>query len=310
MNNEEQKLTSIHTLENDLASAVRDNNYGKNIIKIVTDHNQQLKVRDLKGEMEKKGDKPSFNLKHLSIILGILFIIGLLIAFYFIYKVYISSDKQDTQKNDAVSTTTTENKPSIRNQNILNSEIIQSVDLSKSNRVDIIDNLNKIKDILNSNNINPGNNISINTNILLDDFFAKIRYSGEESLIRAVDVNNYVIGLYSIKDKKFENYILIKIDNFDLAFKSMLTWEKYMPIDLKDIFIANITGSESTTTTPDTGVFLDKTLKNYDIRKYTKNSDNLSIIYGFINNKYILITSGESSFIDIKDRLLKENITR
>jgi hypothetical protein len=29
--------SSIHTLESDLASAVMDNNYGKNIIKIVTD---------------------------------------------------------------------------------------------------------------------------------------------------------------------------------------------------------------------------------------------------------------------------------
>ena len=33
----ENNTSSIHTLESDLASAVRDENYGKNIIKIVTD---------------------------------------------------------------------------------------------------------------------------------------------------------------------------------------------------------------------------------------------------------------------------------
>ena len=59
-----------------------------------------------------------------------------------------------------------------------------------------------------------------------------------------------------------------------------------------------------------TEVFIDRILKNQDIREYINNENNTTIVYGFINNKYLIITSGESSFIDIRDRLLKQNIIR
>lgn len=307
MANENDKLTSIHTLENDLATAVRDDNYGKNIIKVVTNHDQQLKIKSIKDEDVKSSNKFSLNIKSISIILITVFFIGLIIASYFIYNTYTKTSNENTATTDIVATTTV-NKPIIKDQNILNTEIIQNIDFSKLNRDGIVDSLNEAKILLNNNNITPGNNVSINTNVTFDDFLSKIRYSGEESLNRSVDTTNYVLGLYSVKDKNFENYILIKVKDFDLSFKSMLSWEKYMPIDLRGIFIGN--NQISTSTESDTGVFLDKTLKNYDIRKYVKNSDNSTIIYGFINNKYILITSGEASFIDIKDRLLKESISR
>ena len=182
--------------------------------------------------------------------------------------------------------------------------------------------LNKIKDVLLGKKIEPKNNIGLNVNLDLNQFFEKIRYSGDSSLLRSFD-GQYSFGLYSIENNKFENYILIKLSNFDLAFQGILNWERYMSVDLKGIFTGNneiisnnaepsgiSTSSEKKYYKKDTKTFIDRTLKNYDIREFVDNNTNTDIIYGFINNKFLLITSGESSFIDIKNRLLKENIVR
>ncbi len=199
------------------------------------------------------------------------------------------------------------------------------IDFSNLNRFEIISEINKIRENLAAKKIEANNNIAVNTNLNVTQFFEKIRYSGGESFLRSLD-GDYAFGLYSVGNGKFETYLLLKVNNFDLAFKSILDWEKYLPIDFKDIFIGNnqiltlpVVASTAATTTAtttikyrksNTPVFIDKILKNYDIREYVSNENNLDIIYAFINNKYLLITSGETSFIDIKNRLLKENVAR
>lgn len=319
----ENKTTSIHTLESDLASAVRDENYGKNIIKIVTDQNKKFTIPTIVGNsvVSRRNIKDIFTKKNMLIFfLTIILLGGGGTIAYILYKAKNIQVEQNVIPAEATTTKNIVNKPLIKNSDILNPEIIQSADFSSLNRFEIVAEINKIKDLLVTKKIAPGNNISINTNLNVVQFFEKIRYSGSESFLRSLN-NEYSFGLYSTKDDKFETYLLIKVNNFDLAFKSILDWEKFIAIDLKDIFVGDnevITMEQTSTTTSlekkyskkNTVGFVDKILKNYDIREYIRNEDNTDIIYGFINNKYLLITSGESSFIDIKDRLLKENIPR
>lgn len=329
----ENKIPSIHTLESDLASAVRNEDYGKNIIKIVTDPSKNSLLQSIPEEGETGGGagKPNplsavLTKKNILVFIAVIFILASAGAiFYILYKA--KNVEQDKAKAEArmqqqtIATTTEGNSPVVKNSNVLNPEILQAADFSKLNKGEIIAEISKIKQTLADKKIQPNNNIGINTNLTVEELFQKLRYSGDNSLIRSFD-DIYAFGLYSTKEAVFENYLLVKVNNFDLAFKSILDWERYMPVDLKDVFIGNnevknVTAVEASTTTPekiyakkDTGVFVDRVLKNYDIREYIKNSDNSHIIYGFINSKYLLITSGESSFIDIKDRLLKDNILR
>ncbi len=325
----ENKTTSIHTLESDLASAVRDENYGKNIIKIVTDSNNKTDFsRDVENSEENIGIKDVFTKKNLVIFFIVIVVLGAAGTMLYILNkaknVGAAEDKIDTVATTTETNTPITNTQIIKNSDVLNPEIIQSSDFSKMNRFEIIAEIEKIRVLLISKKIEPGNNIGVNTNLNITQFLEKIRYSGNESFLRALD-NTYAFGLYSLKDNKFETYLLVKVNNFDLAFKSILDWEKYMGVDLKSIFIGNnelvadISQATTTATTTqnekkygkkNTVGFVDRILKNYDIREYVKNEDNTYIIYGFINNKYLLLTSGESSFIDIKDRLLKENILR
>lgn len=324
----ENKESSIHTLESDLASAVRNENYGKNIIKIVTDPTKNSTFQTNFDENDKKEGVFSFFTKKTIIVMVVIVLIlsSLSVILYILYKAKnVEKDKNEQEIQDIAVETGDKvdiNKPIVKNNNILNSEIIQSSDFSNMNRNEIVFEINKIKDLLLSKKIEANNNININTNLNVVQFFEKIKYSGDESFLRSFD-NTYAFGLYSVENNKFETYLLIKVNNFDLSFKSILDWEKYIALDLKDIFIGNniiststISSAASSTKNEDkyykknTDIFIDKILKNHDIREYVKNEDNTDIIYGFINNKFLLITSGESSFIDIKNRLLKENILR
>jgi hypothetical protein len=328
----ENKIPSIHTLESDLASAVRNEDYGKNIIKIVTDPSKNSLLQSTPEEQGSVGGVKKINMSSvltkkniLVSVIAIFILASAGVIFYILYKAKnVEEDKAKAEarmQQQAIATTTEGNSPVVKNSNVLNPEILQAADFSKLSKGEIIAEISKIKQTLADKKIQPNNNIGINTNLTVGELFQKLRYSGDNSLIRSFD-DIYAFGLYSTKEGVFENYLLVKVNNFDLAFKSILDWEKYMPVDLKDVFIGNnevknINTSETSTTTPekiyakkDTGVFVDRVLKNYDIREYIKNSDNSHIIYGFINSKYLLITSGESSFIDIKDRLLKDNILR
>jgi hypothetical protein len=323
-------IPTIHTLEGDLASAVNDENYGKNIIKIVTDPDKNSTLESNQVNNMGGGSLSGiFTKRNLLILIIVIFVMISVSAMLYILS---KAKNVPVDETEVVASTTSTTVPVIKNKNFLNPEIMQSSDFLKLIRDEIIFEINKIKKNLNEKKITSNNNIEIGTNLNIEQFFEKIRYSGDDSLIRSFD-DIYSFGLYSRGGGRFENYLLIKVNSFDLAFKAILDWEKYMITDLKDIFIGNneilntetstasttVSASTSTSTTTivnkkyrtkDTDTFTDRILKNYDIREYIRNTDDIHIIYGFINNKFLLITSGESSFVDIKDRLIKESISR
>lgn len=334
-NEDLKKISSIHTLESDLASAVMDNNYGKNIIKIITDPNKKI-TSDSKSDEEGKPIGSILTKKNIFIFLiFIVLISSISVILYILYKV---ENPQNVNRTEELSTTTdlelktNQNQPLIKYNDILKPEIIQSSDFSKLNKSEIILEIDRIRKTLIDKKVDSNINIGINSNLNVRELFEKIRYSGNNSLLNSFS-DTYAFGLYSNENKQLEHYLLVEINDFDLSFSSVLTWEKYMPNDLKNIFIGNneiikILNVENISTSTvnstssnleitekkyykkDTDVFVDRVFKNHDIREYVNNSNNITLIYGFINNKFLLITSGESSFLDIKNRLLKENIVR
>ncbi len=339
----EKKIPSIHTLESDLASAIMDNSYGKNIIKIITDPKNSTYSRDFDKKNSAGSDNNFFSKKNIVILIIVIFLISLVsIALYMLYdskNLWFNKIESDLS-NPSEDLSLSDQQPLLKYNNVLNPEILKSSDFSKLEREGVISELNNIKQLLLDSNITPNNNVGIDSNLKVRQLFEKIKYSGNEALLRSFS-ENYAFGLYSREGGQFENYLLLEISNFDLAFKSILDWESFMPIDLKEIFIGNneilnkvtLTPTTSSTTVMtattsitnsssspviitkkyyknNTKVFVDRILKNYDIREYVDNESNTNIIYGFINNKFLLITSGDQSFLDIKNRLLKENISR
>lgn len=312
---------NIHTLESDLAAAVTSKDYGRNIIKIVTDPNSRAKKDDTVYQDRFDKTQTSFlGKKNIFLLIIILiFFSGASAVLYILNKA-----TQPIEENTVDIASTTENnasttvKPLVIQANFLNPEILQESDFRNNTREEIVFEVGEIKKSLLNKGIKPDNIVGINTGLNTQDFFQKLRYSGDGGLIRSLK-DSYAFGLYHNSNSEFETYIIIEVQDFDLAFKSMLLWEKFMSVDLKDIFVTDVIQKnidQNSTSTDilykkkNSNVFTDRIFKNNDIREYNNNEYSMNIVYGFINNKFLIITSGESSFIDIKDRLLKQNIIR
>lgn len=309
--------SSIHTLEGDIFNAMKDDGYGNNIVKIVTDQSKKKAV-PVSGEEETKGF-----LTKIAIAGGIfVVIVGITLGYlYFAGDTDTGVQALDPNTTTTSSTATT-TVSTTKTTSVLEAEAIIEVNLKELDKFGSVQKIRQIQQELRDKMIAAGTAVELALNLSTPEFFAKNQYSGGEGLIRSL-TNNYSFGLYNNKNNRFESFIIFKLSSPDLAFSNMLAWERYMPTDLDDIFkdtsivksntseeVIATTTPTSTTTTPTLVVpgFTDKVLRNTDSRVYTDELGKVKVVYGFINKEYLIITAGTESFLDVKTRLLN-NIT-
>jgi hypothetical protein len=312
------KRPSIHTLEGDIFSAVKDENYSSNIVKIAT----RVKPSDNSGSGYLNSTGTNSSTK--KIIIGAIILMVLIIAIG-AYIVLKNSNQGNVADLNNPTATTTENNPSlqpdtIQRASVLDTEAVIKIDLKNLNKNQGVEKVRQIQQELRNKNISPNTSVEIDLGLTMPDFFAKNQYSGDEALIRGLG-NNYSFGLFNNKDNVFETFIVLKINSFDLTFSAMLSWEPYMYIDLVDMFkdttekkiVASTTATSSTPVVTPIAMkagFKDKVIRNTDTRIYTDEQGEVRLVYGFINKDYLVITGGVESFIDIKTRLLNKNTLR
>lgn len=318
MNEEKQEnnpISSLHTLEGDLLASMKDENYGSNIVKIVTQGNNGKNTSEEKRSSNNGGSKAK-----IYIIIAVLVLIGIGAGLF--YTVYLPAKKEASKNTTASSTdsslpsniaTTTQR---VQSKNIFEADIVMPMIISDGNKNDFIKKISEAQNELLKNLVGDKLNISFLLDANLDDLFNKLQYSGKENLLRSLSLDQaYNFGVYHVKGTEFEKYFLVKIEIFDLGFSGMLEWERTMPIDLERIFTytnptSSSTSTKATTTKNLTPKFVDKVIKNIDVRTYTDPEKGTQITYGFINRQYLLITSGENSFADILNKLLINNVLR
>lgn len=97
----------------------------------------------------------------------------------------------------------------------------------------------------------------------------------------------------SVKTTQNEPFIIIQSYNFDALFSGMLGWEKNLYTDLSPLF-----GSATTTSSP----FTDKIVRNKSVRiMHTNDGTNEIILYSFINQNTVVITSSTEALVKIID---------
>lgn len=313
--NEDKKetnpLSSLHTLEGDLLASMKDENYGSNIVKIVT-QGKNGKVGSASSEEVREPMSP--NTKRL-IFGSIATVLG--IGSILFYTLNLPTKEQDLALNTSTSTSansqqTSSSTQKVQSRSIFEADIVIPLAIENSNKIEFISKINEAEAELLKNKVGEKINTSFLLDVNLEDFFNKIQYSGPESLLRSTSKDQaYNFGTYHVKGGQFEKYLLVKIDIFDLAFSGMLGWENNLPIDFERIFTIPTSTSTITTTSASTSPkFADKVIKNIDTRTYIDNQKGIYITYGFINREYLLITSGESSFADILNKLLINKVLR
>ena len=126
-----------------------------------------------------------------------------------------------------------------------------------------------------------------------------------DSLLRSFSPQFY-LGVHVFK--KNEPYLIMKVDSYQSAFAGMLDWEKRMPYDLADIFIA---GSSRATTLNSKLDFRDEVVSNRDARALIDSASLQTVlIYSFPDKNTMIITTNERTLQEISDRLAKASLIR
>lgn len=147
-------------------------------------------------------------------------------------------------------------------------------------------------------------------------FLNKIGISIPDVLLRSIK-DRWMFGIYTEKDSQRTPFVVLTTDFFQNTFAGMLAWEKTMPDDLSELFrykdrVREADNASSTISSyfGITGDFIDRQLRNRDIREFRDRRGNLLFLYAFIDEKTLMITSTESAFMDIIDRIEKQNYIR
>ncbi len=299
------KQSSIHTLEGDIFRAVNDKNYSNNIVKIATQasHKQTTAPTDRESNSKK--------------IIFLFVLCTVLIVGVGAWYIFSKTDTPTINQNPDTQATTT-----LQHRSILEAEALLQINLKELSKAAGVEKIRKIQSDLREKKITRNTMVELELGLTTADFFEKNRYSGDESLIRAL-TTDYSFGVYNNKNNVFETFVLFKVDSFDTAFSSMLNWEPYLPLDFNDMFFdgtqtASSTESMATSTATSSPVvlkkytpgFKDVVIKNTDTRVYTDEDGIIQFVYGFINKDYLIISGGIESFVEIKERLLNKNILR
>ncbi len=98
--------------------------------------------------------------------------------------------------------------------------------------------------------------------------------------------------------KSTEPFILIHIDSFDNAYSGMLAWENTMMDDIGPLF------------TSEHGAFEDLVVDNRDTRAVQDSHGATIFLYSFIDHNILLITTNETAFKGIIDKLVASKLIR
>ena len=169
----------------------------------------------------------------------------------------------------------------------------------------------------------PNGQISVDTLGL----FSKLNTNIPPSLLRAFG-KRFMLGL--VKESVSEPFILIEVASFENAFAGMLGWESSLYKDIGPLLLSKKiaptvmssqqsqqTGTSTSSSTPPLGLkieintsFEDITIKNKDARILKNNRNDTVLLYSFLDKNTLLITSSESVFQDLANRLISKAFLR
>lgn len=165
-----------------------------------------------------------------------------------------------------------------------------------------------------------------------EELFTLLKTNAPGSLLRALD-SEFMLGMYRTTEN--QPFLIIKLSSFDNAFDGMYKWEKTINKDIGAIFSSRtvpITSytptSTNTSTTSSTTVktiavktlvntdaslpssFEDITIKNKDARVLKNSRGDTVLLYSFLDQHTLLITSSEEVLREVINKLVALKLVR
>ena len=148
------------------------------------------------------------------------------------------------------------------------------------------------------------------------DLIAKMDFDMSDTLRRSF-TDRWMLGVYGGEAQKVQ-FIILTTDFFQNTFAGMLEWEKSMPEELADLLGYRIraeTNRDLGTSTIASyfgikGNFEDRIIRNRDVREFKDETGDLLVLYSFLDEDTLLISTSESVIGPLVDRIDKQTYIR
>ncbi len=283
MNPEENKkkeeripIKSLRTFQGDVQEAISKNNFSTTTILV------KEQVRKIENPVETAEVLGKSNARNKTfIIFGVAFIVLGLLSVAVLY--YIKSNEEVIIEKQTKAIIAFTEESAVNMTNINRKEIFDKILENKNRNGLVVNSVIFINTLLNDKQIST------------DELLSVIAPSMLPSLTRSFD-KEYMLGVYSYDTN--EPFIILTVEDFSLSYPGMLKWEEAMANDLGEIF----NYSSSTTTAP--RLFVDKVIKNRDIRALEDSAGNPILLYSFVDRETLVITKNENMLSAIVGKLI------
>ena len=149
-----------------------------------------------------------------------------------------------------------------------------------------------------------------------NDFLTSTGIPAPDILFRSLD-SNWTLGTYNDNGVAVP-FIILKDNFFQNAYAGMIAWERTMPDNLSTIFgytdKAREGGQIGTSTLSSyftiQGSFKDGVIDNKDVRAFTQPDGSVLVLYSFVDNNTVVITTDGKALAEIINRLEKQTFIR
>lgn len=169
--------------------------------------------------------------------------------------------------------------------------------VTADNTSNLLSQLNSLKSSLGGE---TGSVVYAHTDINPEEFFNVLTPSIPDSLLRTFD-KPYTIGFYRDADTPVF-FAAVTVDSFGQALSGMIFWESNIFRSLRDIHSRGNVESR--------GIFGDVIIENKDTRRLLGTDEQALIVYGFIDNKTLIITENEAVFRGVANNIIIKRSTR
>ncbi len=281
-----QRLSALRTYQGDMAEFIKEKNQSVISVKLKEKERKEKREEELinSGVQSKKaGSKSNFQVNLTMLALSITLLAAGASAFFYVFS-FIT------------------NRPS--------TQIKIETDLIPYNSVTTLANVSKETLREEMAKLPPPNGIEIikisdqNGKLLSDtvEFFDFLEVGNSLSLRRTLG-KNFVLGLAEQKGES-SRFLIFTINDFGIAFSSMLAWENSLAQDLA--FLRNSTDTDN----PEQYSWQDVITGNKDVRSLTNKAGISDISYTFLDRKTILIAEDISIIANLAAAYASRSVAR
>jgi hypothetical protein len=135
------------------------------------------------------------------------------------------------------------------------------------------------------------------------DFLNFLEIEAPPALVRNLEPN-YFVGVANFSNV-YSPFLIFKVNDFGLAFSSMLEWEESMSRDLAFLY-----GADANTYLKEGFYWQDLIVKNKDTRAFINEDKSIIIAYTFLDKNTILITIEKNTISDISSIYSARSVAR